>query len=178
MSRLCALQHGNGSDNYTYAIKSQAVDLRLCRSVDLGGAYSNTKHQVEALESLRRKLPDPTTPAPPTADRPRPGRARQLGADQVQELIARYRSGETVYQLGARFGIERRTVSEILHRHDVPMRRCGLSAEQVDVAAHLYGLGWSLARVGRHLGVDAMTVLNRFRERGIPTRDTQGRPRA
>jgi hypothetical protein len=146
--------------------------------VDLGGAYYNTKRQVEALDRLRRKLPDPTTPAEPLADRPRPARVRRLGADQVQELIAGYQGGETVYQLGVRFGIERRTVSEILHRHEVPMRRGGLSAEQVDEAVHLYGLGWSLAQFGRHLGVDAMTVLNKFRERGIPTRDTQGRPRA
>ena len=146
--------------------------------VDLGGGYYNLKPQVAALESLRRKLPAPTTPAPPPADRPKPGRARQLGTDQVRALIAGYEAGETVYQLGARFGIERRTVSEILHRHDVPMRRRGLSAEQVDEAVHLYGLGWSLAKVARHLGVDAMTVSNKFRERGIPTRDAQGRPRA
>jgi hypothetical protein len=35
-----------------------------------------------------------------------------------------------VYELGARFGVERRTVSNILHRHDVPMRRRGLSPDQ------------------------------------------------
>jgi hypothetical protein len=58
-----------------------------------------------------------------------------------------------VYELGARFGIERRTVSAILHRHGVPMRRRGLSPEQVDHATHLYNLGWSLARVDDHLDV-------------------------
>ncbi|WP_083896078.1 hypothetical protein [Nocardia jiangxiensis] len=139
--------------------------------MDLGGAYYNPKPQVEALEVLRRKLPDPTAPAPPPADRPKPGRARQLGTDQVQELIAGYKSGETVYQLGSRFGIERRTVSEILHRHEVPMRRRGLSPEQIDDVIHLYNLGWSLARVGQHLGVDPTTVLAKLRQRGIPTRD-------
>jgi hypothetical protein len=72
--------------------------------VDLGETYYNPKPQVEALEALRRKLPDPATPAPPAADRPIPGRARQLDTDQVRELIAGYKSGETVYQLGARFG--------------------------------------------------------------------------
>jgi hypothetical protein len=146
--------------------------------VDLGGPYYNTKTQVGALETLRRKLPDPTTPAPPPADRPKPGRARQLGTDQVQELIAGYESGETVYQLGVRFSIERRTVSEILHRHNVPMRRRGLSPEQVDNAIHLYNLGWSLARIGRHLGVEHTTVLAKLRQRGILTRDTHGRRRA
>jgi hypothetical protein len=95
--------------------------------VDLGGTYYNTKPQVKALETLLRKLPDPTKPVPPPADRPRPRRARQLDADQVQELIAGYQAGATVYELATRFGIERRTVSAILHRHGVPVRRRGLS---------------------------------------------------
>jgi transcriptional regulator of aromatic amino acid metabolism len=44
-------------------------------------------------------------------------------------------------------------------------------------AIHLYHLGWSLARIGERLGVDHTTVLTKLRERGIPTRDTHGRPR-
>jgi hypothetical protein len=146
--------------------------------VDLGGTYYNTKSQVEALETLLRKLPDPTQLAPPPIDRPKPRRARQLDADQVQELIASYQVGATVYELGARFGIDRRTVSSILHRHQVPMRRRGLSPDQVDDAIHLYNLGWSLVRVGERLGVDHTTVLTKLRERSVPTRDTHGRPRA
>jgi hypothetical protein len=144
--------------------------------VDLRGTYSNTKPQVEALETLLRKLPDPTTSAPPPTDRPKPGRARQLDANQIQELIAGYQAGATVYELGARFGIDRRTVSNILHRHGVPMRRRGLSPDQVDDAIHLYNLGWSLARVGQHLNVHHTTVLTKLRERAIPTRDPHGRP--
>jgi hypothetical protein len=57
------------------------------------------------------------------------------------------------------------------------MRRRGLSLDQVDQAIHLYNLGWSLARVADHLVVDPTTVLNKLRERGVPTRDSQGRPR-
>jgi hypothetical protein len=83
-----------------------------------------------------------------------------------------------VYELGARFGIERRTVSDVLHRHGVPMRRRGLSPDQVDDAIHLYNLGWSLARVGERLNLGRTTVLTRLRERGIPARDTHGRPRS
>ena len=83
-----------------------------------------------------------------------------------------------MYELGDRLGIERRTVSNILKRHDVPMRRRGLSPEQIDDAIHLYYLVWSLARVGEHLGVDHTTVLTKLRERGVPSRDTHGRPRS
>ena len=141
-------------------------------------AYYNPKDQVKALEQLREKLPnlDTLLSAPVEQDRPR--RARQLGAEQIQDLIASYRSGSTVYELGAQFGIERRTVSTILHRHGVPMRRRGLSPDQVETAIHLYNLGWSLARVGDHLDVNHTTVLNKLRERGIPTRDSHGRPRS
>ncbi|MEV6444782.1 hypothetical protein [Amycolatopsis sp. NPDC051716] len=145
--------------------------------VEVRGAYSNTKDQVRALEELREKLPSLDTPEPPLIKRDRPGRARQLGTAQVEQLIADYRAGATVYELGDRFGVERRTVSNILHRQGVPMRRRGLSPDQVDDAIHLYKLGWSLARVGDHLGVNHTTVLNKLRECGIPTRDTHGRPR-
>lgn len=146
--------------------------------MDLGGAYYNSKDQVRALERLREKLPNLDAPEPTAArpDRPRP--ARQLDSDQVERLIAAYQAGATVYELSDRFGIERRTVSNILHRHGVPMRRRGLSPGQVDEAIHLYDLGWSLARVGDHLGVNHTTVLNKLRERGIPTRDAHGRPRS
>ena len=148
------------------------------QTVEVRGSYSNTKDQVRALEELREKLPSLDTPEPPSIKRDRPGRARQLDTDQVEQLITGYRSGATVYELGDRFGVERRTVSNILHRHDVPMRRRGLSPDQVDHAIHLYDLGWSLARVGDRLGVNHTTVLNKLRERGIPTRDTHGRPRS
>ncbi|ALG12257.1 hypothetical protein AOZ06_40185 [Kibdelosporangium phytohabitans] len=146
--------------------------------MDLGGTYYNTKPQVEALEALLRMLADPTTPALPPVDRPKPGPARQLDTDQTQALIQGYLTGATTYELGARFGIDRRTVSNILHRHGVQMRRRGLSPDEVDDAIHLYKLGWSLARVGEHLNVDHTTVLTKLCERGIPTRDSHGRPRS
>ena len=146
--------------------------------MEVRGPYSNTKDQVKALQQLRGKLPRLDAPRPASAQRDRPRRARRLGDDQVQELIAGYESGSTVYELGERFGIERRTVSNILRRHGVPMRRRGLSPDQVDTAIHLYNLGWSLARVGEHLGVTHTTVLNKLRERGVPTRDTHGRTRS
>lgn len=39
------------------------------------------------------------------------------------------------------------------------MRRHGLAPRQVEDAIHRCNLGWSLARVGEHLGVDHATVL-------------------
>ncbi|MFI6774251.1 hypothetical protein [Nocardia sp. NPDC050412] len=92
-------------------------------------------------------------------------------------LIHDYVAGATTYELSNRFGVDRRTISAILHRHDVPMRRRGLSPDQTDEAIRLYRLGWSLARVGKHFAVDPTTMLNRLRQRGVRTRDTHGRSR-
>jgi DNA-binding CsgD family transcriptional regulator len=88
-----------------------------------------------------------------------------------------YRAGATVYELGDRFGIDRRTVSKILKHYGVAMRRRGLSREQVDEAVRLSGAGWSLARIGERIGVDPTTVLNRLRDCGVKTWDAQGRER-
>lgn len=138
-----------------------------CRFVGVPGAYYNTKQQVRELESLLRKLPDVSQPLRPTRRGRAPGTARQLDNQRVQELIAGYHTGATVYELGERFGIERRAVSVILHRHNVPMRRRGLSPDQVDEAVRLYVAGWALARIADGLSVNPSTVLNRLRERGV-----------
>ena len=103
--------------------------------------------------------------------------SQQLDDDQVQQLIKGYEAGATVYKLGDQFGIERRTVSAILHRHDVPMRRRGLSEEQINDAVQLYHQGWSLARIGNRMDVAADTVRQRLHEHGVTMRDPQGQPR-
>jgi hypothetical protein len=106
--------------------------------VELRVPYSNTKDQVRALEELREKLPSLDASEPTPAGRVRPRRIRQLAHDQTQRLIASYQSGSTVYELAEMFGVERRTVSAILHRHDVPMRRRGLNRGQIEDAERLY----------------------------------------
>lgn len=92
-------------------------------------------------------------------------------------MIARYQSGATVHDLGNRFSIDRRTVTTILRRHGVQIRRRGLTPDQVDDAIHLYHLGWSLARIGTHMDVTADTVRKRLLEHGVAMRDTHGHPR-
>jgi DNA-directed RNA polymerase specialized sigma24 family protein len=101
----------------------------------------------------------------------------RLKADEVQQLVAGYVAGATVYELGAQFKIDRKTVSRTLHRHQVPMRMVGLSAEQVDEAVKLYEAGWSTGRIGERMRVDARTVHRRLQDRGVRLRDVHGRER-
>lgn len=87
------------------------------------GPHYNTKALVGALERLIAKLPDPFSPAPSRPERPRVRTARQLGAEQTEQLIAGYRVGATVFELSERFGIDRRTVGVLLKRSGVPTGR-------------------------------------------------------
>jgi hypothetical protein len=107
---------------------------------EVRGAYSIQKTRFEPWKSSVRSFPA-SIHGGPSIKRDRPRRFRQLGTDQIEQLIADHQSGSTVYELVTGFGIERRTVSNILHRHGVPMRRRGLSPDRVDDAIHLYKLG-------------------------------------
>jgi DNA-binding NarL/FixJ family response regulator len=81
-----------------------------------------------------------------------------------------------VYELGNLFGIDRKTVSRTLRRHDVPMRRTGLLPEQVDKAAHLYEDGWSTAQIAAQMNTDQRTVQRRLSEYRIRMRGTHPQP--
>jgi hypothetical protein len=95
----------------------------------------------------------------------------------VTELITRYQKGATVYDLAEWFHIHRTTVSGHLHRRGVKMRGQGLAESQVDQGIQLYERGWSVARIGSHLGVNGSTVWLTLRARGVRMRDAQGQER-
>ncbi|MDX6353198.1 MAG: hypothetical protein QOF98_101, partial [Streptomyces sp.] len=90
------------------------------------------------------QLPDITAPIVKRERQETPHRAKRLKDDQVKELIKAYTAGATVYQLGGRFGIERRTVSNILKRNGVQTRWIRLTEKDVNEAERLYGQGLSL----------------------------------
>ena len=116
--------------------------------------------------------------APPRLDSVAARQSQErLSSPEVAALAEKYQSGSTVYELAKEFGINRKTVSDYLHRANVPMRLAGLSPEQVDEAVTLYKSGWSLSKIDQRLGFSESTVLRQLRARGIPIRDTHGRER-
>lgn len=100
----------------------------------------------------------PSTPVPGTRQV-----QKRLDAASVDALVDGYLSGQTVYELAAEFGIERRTVSAHLHRRGVPIRRRGLSLAQKEEAFALRDRGWSLARIGARFDVAPGTVRRHLR---------------
>ncbi|MFC1421041.1 hypothetical protein [Streptacidiphilus cavernicola] len=93
----------------------------------------------------------------------------------MQELVAAYEAGATVYQLADRFEINRRTVGEILKRQKVKTRWQLLTEADVDEAERLYAQGLSLARIGKQLDVSGGAVRLRLLRRGVQLRDRHDR---
>jgi lambda repressor-like predicted transcriptional regulator len=85
----------------------------------------------------------------------------------VTELINAYEQEVPVKDLAQRFGIHRLTVTALLRRHGVELRRAGLAPEEIPTVADLYSQGWSLAKLGARYGVDSTTVRRVLRAAGV-----------
>ncbi len=135
--------------------------------------YSNRAFWTKGL----RDLPIATADAVTDTVRVRRRTATRLSDIQIAALGDGYLAGATVYELAARFSIHRVTVSAHLHRQGITVRRQGLDAEGIAHVVRLYEDGWSFARIGDRLGIDATTAWTALKAQGIPIRDTQGRER-
>jgi hypothetical protein len=136
-------------------------------------------HAVKALVRRLSKLRAET--ARPGGERqgitdcesvPAPGERQSqtwLPPDELARLVAGYRSERTVYQFAGEFKIARQTVSEHLHRHGVPMRRQGLTDDQVLEAIRLRKQGLTPKMINVHFEVSIDTVRDRLRRRGVAT---------
>lgn len=134
--------------------------------VVLSATLSNRKSEYEHLPTLR------TTPI--LSQRVRRPKARKplhrLNPDEIQELVARYSAGETMVELGERYGINRRTVSIHLQQSGIPSRHRTMDDYKITRCIELYQAGLSLVAVGEQLGVDQATVRRALLSAGVSRR--------
>lgn len=76
--------------------------------------YSNRLTQVRALERLLASLPSLDEPHM-VVERAPWRSVRRLNDKQIDQLVADYQAGQTVYELAAKYGINRKSVSKHLH---------------------------------------------------------------
>lgn len=135
------------------------------------GRYSNHDN----VATLQRILAGHERDRPPVRTTRSPRQVHhRLNPDDVERLIDLYAQGELIDILATQFHISRTTVMKHVERAGAPRRR-NLLTHRLDEAQQLYDEGWSLARIGKHLGVNASTVWHAFRKTGVRMRDTQGR---
>lgn len=106
---------------------------------------------------------------PDTAERrQRPHAA--LSDDQVDQMVALYQDGATVYELADRFKCHRQTVSRRLRSRGVRMRLTGMLPEQVEEAQRLYESGMTLKAVSAAVGVSRNHVRDHLVDAGVRLR--------
>lgn len=88
-------------------------------------------------------------------------RALQLTATLLEQLVARYNDGATVYDLAIEFGISRNTVSRRLKAVGVQLRCGPLTQNEIDQAIALYATGLSVATVAKRLNRDHDALVGR-----------------
>ena len=134
-----------------------------------------SKRGTEAAR-LRLVLSATATPRPTEGTkRNRRQRQRRLNMTEVTELIKEYEQHASIKDLAKQFGIHRLTVTALVRRHGVELRRTGLAKEDIAAAAHLYGQGWSLTKLGVKFDVDSTTVWRALRAAGVVMRSSSHR---
>lgn len=135
--------------------------------------YSNPpRSATPPLELLFRSASQQRQEATPASSK----RARQLRADEVELVVARYLAVRNMRTVAREFRISRTTVARILTEHGIdPSRR--MTDAQIAVAVELYEQGLSSAAIGQRLGFDNHTILKELRCRGVPIRPAVGRRR-
>jgi DNA-directed RNA polymerase specialized sigma24 family protein len=137
--------------------------------VELIGRYSNKDRIIEKLLKTVQTACELTSSGQ-RVDAPSHRHLRRLVPAEEDALIENYRAGTDMGDVATKFGIHRTTVASILRRHQVPLRRQGLSVDQVALGSRLYGEGLSLVRVAERFGCDAETVRQAFIRAGVPVR--------
>ena len=134
------------------------------------------RHYVNSGKLLTLELGSPESRSQPRDSKPRRQRQRRLTTKESNKLADQYRSGLTVRQLAAKWGIHRTTVLRHLERHGVERRpnRRKLTDASANQAAQLYCKGQSLSQVARQFDVNPTTLRNELDRAGVTVRSRRG----
>lgn len=128
------------------------------------------------LRKAYRHLSTDTASSRPQATPGRQRKAQPQLSDEKISLIARAStSGNTVCELAAEYGCHRVTISAVLNRQGITLRRSSPNTEQIVEMISLYVAENSLAAVGDRLGFNATTIRTTLLKAGVATRDSHGR---
>jgi hypothetical protein len=94
----------------------------------------------------------------------------RLSTDEIDELVAKYLSGETIQALAARFKIHRFTVSQLLDRREVSRHSKGVPLQRLQEVIRSYEVGDSLATIAARESVSPETVGLALRKEGVQIR--------
>lgn len=139
--------------------------------------YCNSNSATRQLNDLIDKARTSTPTARPNRRVPKKA-APQLAPNQVEQLIALYSQGDSIYQLARRFSIHRGTVKDRLRRAGIEIRpgaQPKLNEADKDKITKLYESGLSIHKIALQFDITDNPVHNALKERGVRMRDPHGR---
>lgn len=177
-SHLRSTTDAHTSLSAIYAAPAQNVPQTPITVIELMRLYCTETHLTARLQQLRKHLLDRTDrdpdPAPPQIHALR----RRLSNKQRAQIRTDYENGSSTNQLAAKYRLGKGSILRILRDSGTTIRQQRrLTNSEVDNAIIRYHNGDSLARIAIDLGVAADTIGAALERRGIPRRDTHGRPR-
>lgn len=145
-----------------YLVEAVQALTHPCRSA---------KRLLKLAEAWPDELPDDLPPATPCKT------ARQLRPAEIDELVAAYRAGSTVYELAARFEVHRNTIGSHLRARGIDTTPPALPPEDIPVVVKLYQSGCSLAKIAARYNISPHGVSNHLVAAGVVLRGRHERVR-
>jgi hypothetical protein len=143
--------------------------------VEAIGRNSNLGHLCKKWADLRKSINEsPDRPTLSSQDERNPRSKRFLTAEDVADIVYRYKAGETTQQVGSIYGISKTRVATILREQGITIRRQSLNDEQIREASALYATGKSLAWLGARFGVSHTTIAAALKQQGVQLRPRPG----
>jgi transposase len=105
----------------------------------------------------------------PSAKPPRRVR-RRLTPAAIQQLCAHYQAGSSTRELATRYGLSKTAATALLREREIPIRRQGLSDQQVRQAVQLYEAGSSVVQVARTMNLPASSIYDALQRASVVMR--------
>lgn len=90
----------------------------------------------------------------------------------VEDIVQRYRSGESTTKLSVEYGVSRSSVAALLRKQGVALRGQAMTHEAIDRAVALYRQGLTIREVADKVDYSDSTVRSALRSKGVSMRTT------
>ena len=97
---------------------------------------------------------------------------RRLAPQAIEELVARYKSGEDTPALSREYGISKTGLRELLLAKGVTLRRQPVTPGDAERAVRLYEGGLTIQQVVEHVGYSFSTIRKLLHAQGVTMRAT------
>jgi lambda repressor-like predicted transcriptional regulator len=141
----------------------------LAGIIDLLSNNSDVAFTPDGLRKLAEPRESREAPSKPTEFQIHRLSAR-LGAEQIDDVVRRYRAGESARSLATESGVAPSALLRLLRERNVVVRQQVVTSEQDQTMARDYGAGMTMAELEEKHGLSHGAVLRALHRMGVEMR--------